>query len=78
MNIFDNKPKVGAWVITKAETLRDMVNDHFTPKLRWFDRIQTKNGVKRRLRDEFDSLCNSYSYIGFEADLRGYAAHIVG
>ena len=78
MHLFDNMPQIGGRVIPKAEILPDTVNDLIAAKLRRFNRIQTWNGTKRRLREELDHLCDFYGYIGFEADPRDYAAHVVG
>lgn len=78
MSQFEKMPRMGGRVIPKTEILPDTVNDLIAAKLRRFNRLRTWNGTKRRLREELDHLCGFYGYIGFEADPRDYAAHIVG
>lgn len=78
MSLFDKMPQIDGRVISKAAMLPDTANDLIAAKLRRFNQIRTWNGTKRRLREELDHMCDLHGYIGFEADPRDYAAHIVG
>lgn len=78
MNLFDNMPRIDGRVISREAMHPDTVNDLVAAKLWRFNRVRTWSGTKRRLREELDQLCDFHGYIGFEADPRDYAAHIVG